>query len=74
MPEGRLIDVKKTTVKGKRSYYGLVIPMRPLDFPMRFSVSEKQAKAFGKIPKNRGVVKYKRVGKSEKAEILDILQ
>ena len=74
MPEGRMMDVKKRTIKGSFVYSGIVMPANPADPLLRFSMSQEDKFLIrGFAPRNRMLVQYRPTKDKTRAKILDIL-
>lgn len=75
MPEGRIMDLKKRTIKNAVVYSGVIMPANPADPLLRFSLSEKDTFLLrGFKPRNRLLVQYRPTKDKTRAKILDLLE
>ena len=73
MEEGRIMSVSARCAGRQRKYIGELIPLNNLDTILNYELSADAAKQIGTLPRERRLVKYKKVAE-DKAQLIDILR
>jgi hypothetical protein len=71
--EGRIVTVETKRVNGVKMYSGELIPLHNFHPMMTYSLTAYAVKSIGMTPKERRLVKYKKVS-NKKAQVIDILK
>ncbi len=73
MEEGRIMSVSTKTISGQKIYTGELIPLHNLDSILNYELSANVVKQIGTCPRERRLVKYKKVAE-DRAQVIDILR
>ena len=73
MEEGRIMSVSTRCAGRQRTYIGKLVPLHNLDSILSYELSAEAVRTIGIPPRERRLVKYKKVAE-DKAHVIDILR